>query len=159
MGKNGKIAIVGFVVCIVLASVISFIYKADNEKLIVMRNAKDYVSSPQEYKFIVDSQMINIKIVRVDGYVVKLGTNSDYINNHIVLIDNNGNIFGLNTIMVKKSSVTELFHDGHNYDHSGLSAQGKRKNLLKGKYTVGVVIKEQDSRTYLLKSENIVEVN
>ena len=147
------LALIGcFLVSVIFASV----YRYDNQKTVVSGKAVDYAAA-QEYSWYIDSVTKNAKQVVVEGWAAKLGSDLAYVNRNVVLIDSQGELHHLNTVMVKRTSVTEHFKDGHNYDNSGIRAACMLKDLEPGRaYAVGIIVKEQNGSQYLIKTDKTV---
>jgi hypothetical protein len=116
----------------------------------------DYAAA-EDYFYYIDSITKNDEQVRIEGWVAKLGQDIDYINRTVVLIDSQGQLYHLNTVMVVRNNVTEYFNDGHNYDNSGISAACMLSDLQPNEtYKVGVIIREKDGSKSLLITDETV---
>ncbi|MFU0831514.1 MAG: hypothetical protein ACFWUC_01020 [Oscillospiraceae bacterium] len=142
--------------CFLISVAFSAVYRYDNQKVIISGHETDYAAA-EDYSYYIDSITKNDKQVRIEGWVAKLGQDIDYVNRTIVLIDTKGQLYHLNTVMVVRTSVTEYFNDGHDYDHSGICAACMLSDLQPDEtYKVGVIIREKDGSTSLLITDKTV---
>lgn len=156
MDKTFKCSIIALAGCFLISFAFSLIYKWDNERTIYLGKANTFEQAADQYITIIDRTKVEENYFTIDGCVLLQGEDMVYINNRFVLIDQNGFVYGLNSVMVNRPSATEYFSDGYIYDNSGLSAKGKVKNLDAGNYQVGVVIFTKDEEQLLLPLENEV---
>jgi hypothetical protein len=59
--------------------------------------------------------------------------------------------------MVIRTSVTEYFKDGHNYNYSGIRAACLLTDLKpKETYTIGIIVIEKDGSRRLIKTDKTI---
>lgn len=150
--------ILGFLCCFLISLTFSAVYKYDNERMTQAGNIRDYqVDSDHTYSWYIDSVTTNEKQNVIEGWAAQPGEDIDYVDRTVVLLDAQGTIYRLNSIMVKRTSVTDYFKDGHNYDNSGFRAAVLFKNLQVGEtYTVGIIVKEKDGSNELVKTDKTI---
>jgi hypothetical protein len=147
------LAIIG---CLLVSFLFSFTYCYDNQRVIISGNEKDYLAG-KDYLWTIDSISKTAQQYVIEGWVAKLGSNLDFVDRRIVLIDPAGQLYGLNTVMVKRISVTEFFKDGFNYDNSGISAACLLNKLKPNEiYTIGIIVREKDGTKYLIKTKKTI---
>ncbi len=157
MMRNDIKIVVGCLLGSILISLMFvMIYRYDNERLISLGQVSDYQTS-DEYVVIIDDIQLTKLTLSIFGCSVKLGEDINYVNKQYVLIDEENQIIGMNTVVVDRKSATEYYNDGFNYDKSGLNGQCLTKYLDKRTiYKVGMVIKELDGNRYLYISDLVV---
>lgn len=145
-----------FLGCFLISALFSFTYRYDNQRVTISGNAKDYPAG-KDYAWYIDSISKSEKQFVIEGWVAKLGSNLDYADRTVVLIDQEGQLHNLNTIMVKRTSVSDYYKDGFNYDNSGISAACLITDLKpKEIYNVGIIVKEKNGAKYLIKTDKII---
>lgn len=158
MRSAENILILGIVICMIISGVIAIVYKWDNERLVIENNKKDYPIVNVDNWWI-DYADIQGEQYVVEGWISRLGTNLDNVDRRIVLIDENGQLYKMNTIMVTRQSVTEHFNDGNNYDNAGIKAACLVSDLKPNTtYTIGILINDGKDEAYLVETDTKLEL-
>lgn len=146
-----------FIGCFLISLAFSLAYKYDNERIVLVGTVNDYHLDSGAYSWYIDSISKTEKQYVIEGWIAKLGKDLGYVDRTIVLITSQGEVYRLNTVMVNRTSVTDYFKDGRNYDNSGIRAAVLLNELnAKGTYTIGIIVKEKDGSIYLIKTDKTI---
>lgn len=95
----------------------------------------------------------------IRGWLYNKGQDISTVQVYVILQDlKDGTYYKIhNTQSLSRKDVTDWFHDGHNYDQSGFSAQIDSRWLIKGrKYKVGI-ISIINNDVYFAETNQIIE--
>lgn len=151
-----KIAIL-YIICIFVSLLFVIAFKLDNE-VVRVQSEKTYVYEGKVCRYFIDDINHADKYLDISGWFIEPNYAPNYINRQIVLLDNEENMYKLNTHMIKREDVTKAFDDGQNYDNSGFSAHGLIKQIEKNKeYKIGFLYKDfNDKETLFVTDRKII---
>lgn len=156
MKRELKVFLIFLCCCIMIPLILIILFNYDNEKLTSLGNISDY-NLTNEYITIIDDVQQTKNKTTIYGCSLKLGENLDYVNKQYVLVDDENRVIGINTVVTDRTSATEYFNDGFNYDKSGLNGQFATKYINNEvNYKIGILIKEKNGATYLVISDRII---
>jgi hypothetical protein len=123
-------------------------YFSQTDKTVEIGNKayKDLVVSNTEYiptEIIYNLESISIKkgVVKMNGWAAIKNKSSESKTLKIILI--NKNKYELETDMIIRNDVTSSNENKFNYSYSGFELQFKQKNIPKGSYKIGILIKDE----------------
>ena len=148
------------------------IYQFDNLRIKNINTVDvQYVDKDNEkYLTNIDNIVSGDKYIEIDGWALEKGTINEYFNwvtgpdesvynnNQVVLQDEDGNIYAINTVSEERLDVNELINDKINYRKCGFKALVKRNKLKENcKYKVGIIITTlEDEKILVMSEEEIV---
>lgn len=158
-----------FASCVVLSSLIFLFY-------IIGLNHVDKIESVPEANTTSEQCSIeNVsylkKSVSISGFAVNKGVvnkghnwilgdfTAVYINNSIVLVDENNNQIKLHTVAVERPEISKSMGDGINYGRCGITAKVAYSSLCKGHvYRVAVLAEDKSGNKELIYSDKEVKI-
>lgn len=95
----------------------------------------------------------------IEGWAGLTNLNSNNNSINIVLIGKENYILDVNYF--KRPDVTNNFSSSTkiNYDDSGFNAYFKKRNILKGRYSIGILIMDKSKKVYFIDSKKFIEIN
>lgn len=153
-----RISLITLVLSIIISFLHIYIYKWDNERVIDIGEIGDFESNYGYYDYYVDEFKIDNGSIVAEAWVIKKGEDVSYCDRRIVLISkNNRHVYGVNTVMRNRDEVTEYYHDGHYYSHSGIHALVNKSEIEKitedKNFIMGVVIGEEDLQKRIIMTD------
>lgn len=122
-------------------------------------------------EYSIDSVYFDNKYVHISGWALKKGSvqeaynwiignvSSVYTNNTIILQDDIGSIYKLNTFSVNRSNITSSMDDGISYGRCGVYAKIKLSALAKGHpYKVGILMKDGEGKKTVIFSDKVIKI-
>lgn len=163
-----KRSIVYCIVSIIISLGIIGIYQMDNfrmkkvdasEVTTVDRDNSSYIMN-------IDSIVQGNDYIEIDGWAIEKGVTHKYFNwvagedenvynnNNVVLQDESGNIYAINTVSQERNDVNQIINDDINYAKCGFKGLVKCNKLKKNQiYKVGAIITTLDDEQILVMSE------
>ncbi len=148
MKSENKISILLLALSIILPVLFIMLFIHDNEKIekISLDEATE-LSMVTEYG--IENIIVDNTNIFLSGWLIEKPDTISKVNRNFILSDGN-NTYKLNTIMEKRSDITERWNNGNNYDNSGLQGNGLIKYLNKGQYRIGFLIINNSEQYYYM---------
>ena len=148
MKSENKISILLLALSIILPVLFIMLFIHDNEKIekISLDEATE-LSMVTEYG--IENIIVDNTNIFLSGWLIEKPDTISKVNRNFILSDGN-NTYKLNTIMEKRSDITERWNNGNNYDNSGLQGNGLIKYLNKGQYRIGFLIINNSEHYYFM---------
>ncbi|MET3939713.1 lipoteichoic acid synthase [Paenibacillus sp. PvP094] len=134
-----------------------------NFKTVNGLNYKEQDKVPEEsidLKWAVDQLGEDKKNIMVNGWALDFEKESS--SNQIIYIllqsEANNKFYRYPTELVYRPDVTEYFNNNNNYDYSGFNLTIKKEELDRGKYSIGVIVKDNGEEKYV-KTDKTFEIN
>ncbi len=148
MKSENKISIILLGLSIALPILFIILFMHDNEKIEkISLNEATELSLVTEYG--IENIIVDDTNIFLSGWLIEKPDTISKVNRNFILSDGN-NIYKLNTIMEKRSDITERWNNGNNYDNSGLQGNGLIKYLNKGQYRIGFLITDNSEQYYYM---------
>ena len=148
MKSENKISILLLALSIILPVLFIMLFIKDKEKIekISLDEATE-LSMVTEYG--IENIIVDNTNIFLSGWLIEKPDTISKVNRNFILSDGN-NTYKLNTIMEKRSDITERWNNGNNYDNSGLQGNGLIKYLNKGQYRIGFLIINNSEQYYYM---------
>ena len=75
------------------------------------------------------------------------------------VLKNENDIYKFETEPVKRPDVTAFFKNKYELDNSGFSVKVLKKDFNKGKYQVGIIIKDQSNKEIFMMTNRVIEIH
>lgn len=134
-----KITISYLLISLIISILFIVMYIITNQKT-EFYEAKEINNNDPNFIFNIDEAHVDNNNLIISGWACTIGTNLDYVNRKVVLVDSQKNIIMLPTQMQKRLDVTNYLNDGKNYDYSGIKSKVPIRKLKKGEdYFIGLL--------------------
>lgn len=162
-----KVTKVVLILGIVISMAIIQIYIWDNSNVKYIGNLKEFnlVSNgkhdvigeidkiEEEEKYItIEGWGVNTKKIDYFNYVIGEGKGI-YINNTVILVDEDEKAFAINTISVNREDISKMINDGVDYTKCGFKGKLKKSKLPKGIYKLGILVEGIDGEKQIIISD------
>ena len=162
-----KVTKVVLILGIVISMAIIQIYIWDNSKIKYIGNLKEFnlVSNgkhdvigeidkiEEEEKYLtIEGWGVNTKKIDYLNYVIGEGKGI-YINNTVILVDEDEKVFAINTISVNREDISKMINDGMYYTKCGFKGELKKSKLPKGIYKIGILVEGIDGEKQIIISD------
>lgn len=150
--------IISLSICISISITFTFMFKLDNEKIKIDKN-NNYVIDTDKHNYYIDFLEKNEKYITITGWFLEKDEALVYVNREVVLQDEYGMVYKINTNMVNRPDVTEALKNGINYDKCGFNARGKVSDLKENtEYKIGILYSNQDGIKKLFITDKIIKL-
>ena len=132
------IFILGISIILPLLFIVLFLH--DNEKIekISLDQFKE-ITSVTEYG--IERVELSDESIFLEGWLIETPGNILRVDRNFILTNGNDS-YKLNTTMQERTDITDRWHNGSDYDNSGLTGNGLVKYLDKGSYRIGFLIND-----------------
>ncbi len=116
-----------------------------------------YILPKNKEKIICNIEKVTISesFIYINGWAAIEKQNSKNSTINLIFI-NNKTIYEANTDKIKREDVSTYFKNTYDYNDSGFNFTTKKKNLKKGKYKIGLVVKVNKKESFYLTDKEIV---
>ncbi len=166
-------SIIYLILSLLVSIVVIFIYQFDNFRIkkVDSIDTKYIEKDSEQYLMNIDDIVNGEKYIEIDGWALEKGVINKYFNwvsgegeavynnNQVVLVDDNDNVYSLNTISSPRADVIESIGDGIDYSKCGFKALAKKSKLKSNTtYKVGVILTTLEKEKILIVSEKEIEL-
>lgn len=169
-GFMKKKSIIAFFICIILTLAFIFVYISDNSKIKKI-TISDLNTTNSDVKIKIENASINENYLQVSGWAIEKGKTYDYFNwvnghgngvynnNIVVLKDNDGILYSINTASLPRPDVNECINDNIDYRNCGIHAVINVSKLNKNQtYKIGVILTDLDGNKNLVMSDKEITI-